>query len=162
MWRVPIRWHIISRRTPAGFSVHLHLHLHSPHERSVYYTPHDFSFLPSYSASPDRGALFAVDLSVRNLIMRARNPGKESPPRADGPRLARALRTPRLFILSLQQNCKPAWCTVTGRFFPSSPGGLLASLKRARGTAARLLINFQFYATPIVRLCCAGLSDFAA
>jgi len=64
-----------------------------------------FIFLPHSTALPrSRGskALFAVDPSVRNLIMRAKKPGKESPPRIpDGSRYLHERCTPPFYSIPL-------------------------------------------------------------
>jgi len=65
-----------------------------------------FHFPPSfYRVTEIAGlskALFAVDPSVRNLIMRAKKPGKESPPRIpDGSRYLHERCTPPFYSIPL-------------------------------------------------------------
>lgn len=104
----------------------------------VYYIPRvvfHFLLFRRVPDSRDRPALFAVDLPVRNLIMRAQEAAwkrKFYETRTGLPRLAReggggGHRTPLFYS---KQNCTPAWCTVTGRFFFRSTRTFLASLKR--------------------------------
>jgi len=97
-------------------------------------------------------ALFAVDLSVRNLIMRARSPEKESP-LSGGRAEILASGAPRLFIPFLPAKLQSGMMHRNrAAFFPARPADFLPRLSDApRHRGERLLINFQFYATPTAR-----------